>query len=515
MGILSWFSGLFTEKKRQYEAALNSDARTFGNIGRSAVSPNTDLKFAASTLRLRSVDVYQNTATGRAAVEALVAHVVGQGIDIEPDTGIERRDAALHEAWRMFCECASVCGRFSLEAMQRQAMRSVALGGASLWQIVSVDDGRPVPVGILSYDIERLSDNPADTIAEGNLFCNGIESDKMGRLVAVHILPADANHYGYHKGQGGKGSVPGSPLTPTGDLSYSGKPVRILADDIIYAFEPQRPGQFVGEPMLAPVLERIKQEEQLHQYELTAAKTGAAVAVAIVSDDDGSLLSNSDNADANGDGSGSVNYPSIDMAPGTIVKLMPGDDIRTVANNRPSQQVAPFSAAIRGGIAAAMRLRSVDLDKNYATANYSSMRSAQLDMRRHMEPLQQTFGRFWAKEVYLRILPMLSLIANHPIPSQPTMKARYCRCKIMPSGFPYVDPVKDIQGSIESIRAGLSTWQDELQGRGKDPRQVLARLKSELEDEVLSAIFNQKSTTPEQQEPKQSKVVDDDDDEDD
>ena len=115
--------GLFSRllkrnRKRKYDAASNNDGRTFGAIGRTALNPNTELKFSGRTLRQRSADVYQNTATGRAAVESLVASVIGQGIDIEPDTGRETRDKALHEAWRLFADQASVCGRFTLEDMQ-------------------------------------------------------------------------------------------------------------------------------------------------------------------------------------------------------------------------------------------------------------------------------------------------------------------------------------------------------------------------------------------------------------
>lgn len=457
---------------RSYDAAKSSGrGQVFGNVGGTDLGPNVELQYAGQILRNRSREAYRNNATARAAVEAFVAHVVGTGMDVEPASGDEARDDKMREVWAEWLQGASVCGRFSLWELQRQAMRTVMLGGDVLWQIVAVDDGRTIPFAILPIESDRLSDEAVEPIPSDRRFVQGVEIDRLGRPVAYHVTAEDSASITYGMGIAGNATLMGATLRdPQFGAGSKGKGVRIPAEDIIHAFEPLRPGQVRGEPMLAPVLTRIAQEGQLIDAELTAARTGAAVAVAIISE---SAAGIGGTATTETDGNG---YAVVDLSPGSIARLRPGEDIKTVRNERPSQQVAPFSTFIRGGIAAALRITATDLDKNYANANYSSMRAAQLDLRRQIEPIQEHFGRLLAVEVYRRLGQYFAMAAGLSLPSGGPGRRKALACTLHPDGFPYVDPQKDIAAAKDAIEANLSSYTDEVQRRGGDLRGMWTRL---------------------------------------
>lgn len=465
---------------RGYDAASGM-GWLWGNLrGGGNRSANSELASAGPVIRARTRELYRNNATARAAVEALVSTIVGTGIDVEPNTGDQKIDKRLRDAWRAWAECAGADGRQSLWDLQRQAVRSWANDGGALWQIVALSDmSRPIPSAIHPLEVDQLAPQPVKAPAVGTTFVSGVEVNRYGRPVAYHITehPGDVMS-AYLMGVAGSGLLPGGALTaPEFQGATAGiNGLRIDAKEIIHAYEALRPGQTVGEPRLCSVLGRIRQEGELIDYELCAAKVGAAPAVAITTQGGGGsypgLTAGSQGISAQGN-------TEVSLEPGAVARLLPGESVSVIENKRPSQGVAPFSRFIRGGIAAALGLRQTDLDRDYSQANYSSLRAAQQDVQRSMRPLQDMLGRQIAGEVYQRILPELAVSAGVTIPSDSAGRRRFYRYDLQPDGFPYVDPLKDAQGIQALIDSGLTTRKDEIAKRGGDYRQVWEQLAAE------------------------------------
>ncbi len=491
--------GLALINKRGYGGARGNGGAVFANSRASDGSADSELGPALPVLRMRSRQLYRDNATTRAAVEALVAHVVGTGIDVEPDTGKDADDKKLRDVLREWSEACDVTGRLSLWELERQAYRAEMLGGDSIWRIcyLSAEDakarGLALPVAIQALETDQLASAPINPIPKGHDFRAGVELDAIGRPFAYHILdghPGDTAH-AYEIGVNGSAShangkgigEKGGPLTQGGKARGSVIPAR----EIIHSFEALRPGQTRGEPILAPVLATISQEAELVEAELTSAKIGAAFAAVITSASSGSATLYEGDADTNKDGAGNE-FTKLEA--GLVARLAEGESIEQVGSTRPSQQIAPFRKMLRGDIAAGLRIRSQDLDKDYSGANYSSMRCAQLDLRRHIEPIQNAFGRRTVGELYRRIFDVLATAAGVRLGRTPEQIRKQARFTIHPDGFPYVDPEKDIKASIGAIAAGMSTWKDELGTRGKDFRKVQEQLKAELTDELREKIFN-------------------------
>jgi lambda family phage portal protein len=491
MGILSWLFG-GKPAKRSYDAAKQNNATWGGRRISASANADHDLSAARPEIRARSRNAYQNNASARAIVESLVGLVVSSGIDIEPDTGNDADDAAIKAAWTEWLPYADAAGCLDLWELQRQAYRSIVVAGEFLWVLADIDDPRrPIPFAIHSLEPDQLSDAPVADIPRGSRFIDGIELDRYGRPVAYHILsePADSIAAAF----GGSlvaGSGGAAIRVPAGAGRATG--YRVEADRVIHGFEKGRPSQTRGEPNLAPVLTTLWQEKQLVDAELTAAKVAAAHAVAVTVEGGAAAYPGPD-AGLSNDGQG----PTYDFSPGSVNVLSPGESVEVIGSTRPSQAIAPFRDMLRGDLAGAMRLPKRLIDRDVTKANYSSMRADMLDTRRQLDPVQQWFGRLVAGEVYRRALPQLALQAGVSLAPIGTDERRQQeRFTLHPDGWAYVDPQKDIAASIDGIRAGLTTWQDEIQSKGKDPRTVLAQLKAELGDEVLLAIFDQSKIKP-------------------
>lgn len=472
---------------REYTATKTGNHVWGGSRVYSSASADSDLIAARPVLRERSRHAYQNHASARAIVESLVGLVVSTGIDVEPDTGEESVDDSLRDAFVEWCEYADAGGRLDFYELTRQAFRSVVMAGECLAVIHDLDGDRPVPFAISVLEPDQLASDPVAPVAPGCTFVDGIEMDAYRRPVAYHVLSAPADSTTQPLG----GSlVPGSGGVQTvGSGSWRASGHRITADRVIHVYEVTRPGQTRGEPWLAPILGTMHQERQLVEAELTAAKICAAHAVAITSEGAGWPA-----GDDAASGTGDAGEPTYDFTPGAVSRLGPGEKAEVIKNDRPSQQIAPFRKMLRGDLAGASRLPQRLIDRDVSGANYSSMRADMLDTRRQLDPVQQWFGRGFAAEVYRRLLPQLAVYAGIRIPPAGTRERRaFMRCKVMPDGWAYVDPEKDVAAGIAAIRAGFSTWEEEVQGRGRDPRKVLAQLKKEIGDDVLGSIFSETS----------------------
>ncbi len=422
-------------------------------------SSNETLAPNLQTLIAQCRHLERTTTTARSVVEGHKADIIGTGIDVEPDTGDQTLDKLIKPEWLLWAECASVDGR-SLWELQHQAVGELDCAGAILWRKVVIPDRIEkglIPFAIMAYEPEWLCPFAVAAIAPGTRFVEGIEVDKFNRPIAYHLADPCQD---YGTGRSGE---------------------RVLASEIIHGFEARRPLQAHGEPILAPAVERIKQEEDLVSIELKAAKNTSALAVAITS---------KYHPDETSDGStGSDAEAVTDMSPGSVVRLFPDEDVKTISNNRPNQLIDAFRKMLQGDVAGACRTAVKWLRKDYSGATFMNARLEQLDNKRMHAPTQQWLGRFIASAPYESVLPWIMLRLGRSLPSDPRANRAMLRHKLMPDSPGYVDPVKDEEGAVNRIRDNLSTLQEEAAALGKDWRKIIEQRKLE-NDELKKAGLN-------------------------
>lgn len=414
-------------------------------------------------LRNHARHLERNNPTMRAAVDGLVALVVGSGIALEPDTGDEATDDRLRAVWQEYHQCVTVDGR-DLYHLQDQGFREVVVAGELIWREVILPervDAGDIPLAILPLEGEWLDDVTAGSIVylpgpDGTVRVGSVTLDRYGRAIKYRIRNPEYNS-----------------LWPAEELP---------AAALIHVFERRRSIQARGEPWAAPIIERLQQDGDLVDTELQAAITASAIGIAITSEVH-DPLDTGDNNDAS-EPAGYEDDPAQSLRLGGVARLFPGEDIKAFSHDRPSQQIAPFRQGIRGDIAAALRCPQRFLDRDVSRANYSSMRADMLDTERILGPVREWYGHATAGRIYRDVLPYLCAKAGVPF------KKRYAKYRLVPDGQAYVDPQKDVQAAIMAISAGLSTWEKEAGKRGDDAKKLREQLSKELKDPLLKAIFD-------------------------
>lgn len=439
-GGITWTANyLFASSAYASTDAAKNSLRRFRPTGLTA---DGALYGSLTLLIAQARQLERSTPLGRAVVDALPAELVGSGIDVLPVTGDDKLDGDLQQAFHDWAEHAMVDGS-SLWAWQSACARELATAGAALARVMV----RPervtkncLPVCLMPLEVEWLSVQPVVPVQDGNAYFRGVELDKLGLPVFYHLR---------------------HPYSSTGGE-------RVPASEIIHVFEKRRPQQTHGEPMLAPVIERILQDSRLVEAELSAALATTAPAAAITTEG-GSLP---------GDGEDSTtDDPQVDFAAGSIARLLPGEKVEVIKNDRATQDISPFRREIRSDVAAACRCSMWWLDRDPSRANYSSMRMDQLLSKRATAGLKALLGAGVAGKPYELALPWICLSLR--IAVTPEMY----RYELRPDQPEYVDPYKDTLASSLAIASGLSTYEIELSSRGKDRKQVfetLAREKAEM-----------------------------------
>ena len=396
---------------------------------------NQILSQSLPVLRAHCRHLSRNNPTARAAEEALVALIVGTGIDLVPDTGDRAIDAKIRKEWAELRDNCDVDGR-DLYTIQQETCRGMVVTGEGLWRFI-VDpelSGRGnVPVRILPLESEWLADDIPPPGVNSITAVSGVAMDRYGRAVA----------YGLSNPAGGA-------------VEW------VDADSISLIFERRRSLQARGEPWMCAVIETLMNERDLVDAELYAAKQSAAMALVITSDFHGDLDT---------DENGTPDDPAAIVRIGGVARLNPGEDIKSFSHTRPSQQIAPFRQMLRGDIAASLRIPQRFLDRDVSRANYSSMRADMLDTERLLAPVREWFGHQTAGRLYKKALPFLALRAGVKLP-----RAKY---RLVPDVQPYVDPEKDIRAKVMAITAGLSNYETEIGKQGGEWDQIWQQLKTE------------------------------------
>lgn len=406
-----------------------------------SVSANELATMSLPQLRALCRKLERDNPTARAAVEGFVAQVVGTGIALEPDHGDETINDRIRTVWRDLIRGCDVSGKRSIYDIQTQSCREWFVAGEFLWRTPVLQERAAqglCPLVIQCLECEWIAPIVPAPPADGITMVAGIELNRWAIPVAYNLQ---------------------NPETAFGQQIE-----RVPASEIVHEFERRRSLQARGEPVLAPVVERIWQEGDLVDAELRSAVNCAALAIVVTS--------------AGGPGpvdttqQGTVEDPAQQIGVGSIARLPLGDKVEAFQHNRPSQPIVQFRDTIRGDIAAGCRIPKTYLDKDYSKANYSSMRAAMLDNERLIAPVREWFGHSTIGAYYLRCLPYLCLMAGVKMPKR-------IHYRLIPDVMPYVDPYKDIQAAAMAVAGGFTTHEAEIGKRGGDIRQVWEQLARE------------------------------------
>jgi len=361
----------------------------------------------------------------------------------------------------------------NVSQMLRLAYRHKIIDGDALaivhWRPNLVKMGKAkYATAIQIVDPDRLS-NPFN-MYDQRYVRGGVEVNDDGAPIAYHIRKA-------HQGDWFNADKAVIWERIVKETSW-GRPI------VIHDFDHDRAAQHRGGiGILTPVMQRLKMLIKYDGTELDAAIVNAIFGAYIQSPFDAGLvedaLGGSDELSAYQDFR--VNYHSqakIKLGDVRMPILAPGEEIKAVSAERPNSNFADFESAVLRSIAAGTGMSAQQISQNWSEVNYSSYRAAMLEAWKTFERRRIDFSVGFAQPIFSAWMEEAFDKKEFPLPSGAPdyidFRSLYSKCRWQGPGRGYVDDVKEKQGSILAMDAGLSTLDHEASAlAGRDWREIL------------------------------------------
>lgn len=482
---VTWFhpqAGLERMRKRAALAAASgyvgarsdrtSLQRWAASVGASA---DTDTLPDLEILRARSRDLERNDPMAHSAISTKTANVIGSGHVVRPEVDFSRLRISAGEAeawegqaldiWNNWAESrdCDVTRAQTFVELEDLVYRSRLLSGdVFVIRRYKERPGRLLGTCVQVVEADRLS-NP-NWVSDSDRMAGGIEFDQDGAPAAYHF----ADRHAVDRGN-------------TGGLVWR----RVPAFDatgrrmVLHIHGPRkRPDMTRYAPMLAPVIEALKQRSRYSEAELMAAVVSACFAIAMPSPD-GDL---SEGLVQENKGGATAGNQIVMTDPGQIFDLLPGEEVKSFAPGRPNPQFAPFIDAIAREVGAGTDLPHEMLVKQFQ-ASYSASRAA-------LEMAWQFFKTDRALHVSQFCEPVYEDVITEAIArgllkapgffTDPLRKQAWLGSTWMGPSRPTIDPVKDANADEKYLAMGVTTRTRIAAERfGVDYRAVRRRIERE------------------------------------
>lgn len=444
-------------------------------------SPKEDIDDNIGLLRERSRDLFMGgspMATG--AIKTIRTNVVGSGLRLKSQLdseflGLSASDAddlerAIEREFSLWADnqdCDAARSK-TFGQIQSLAVLSALISGdvfATLPVVPRV--GRVYDLRILLIESDRIATPAMVDIADRDRVVEGIEHDKYGAPVAYYIADRHPKSFELMRENEVK-------RVPAFGKKTGRRNVLHITQDL------ERPGQMRGVPLLAPVIEAIKQLGRYTDAELMAAVVSSFYTVFIKTATPDLQLGEAIPMEEQVD-TGDLN--SYEMGNGSIVALNEGESIETANPGRPNTAFDGFVIAVCRQIGAAIELPYELLLKQF-TASYSASRAALLEawkmfmMRRSwlVENFCQPVYEEWLSEAVAK-----GRISAPGFFEDPAVRAAWCRADWYGPSQGQLDPLKEARAGKVRVDEGFSTRERESAELGGQSYDQIHRVRSREE----------------------------------
>jgi lambda family phage portal protein len=253
---------------------------------------------------------------------------------------------------------------------------------------------------------------------------------------------------------------------------------------VLHYYERDRATQHRGLAAFTPVLNDFKMGNRFSSVTLQAAILSAVFSLAVESpyDPEGlkELLQSGQLDDLNNYSALRATYHKdrpIRLNNAAVLPLFPGEQIKTVQPTQPGHEFDPFMHHVLRKAAAATGSSTAEITRDWSRNNYSSLRGELVAVWRTVSRRRAHFDRGFAKPFYVAWLEEAHDVAGLPLPAAAPdfIEARgaLSRCKWIGAPRGWVDPVKEAQGAVLRMDAGLSSLQQEGAEQGHDWEEML------------------------------------------
>lgn len=477
IGVFSPESALKRDVARQKQKFINSlygSGKGYGKYGASfarksllgwitsGTNADDDIVDNIETLRNRSRDLYMGAPLATGALKTMRTNIVGSGLALNPQIdaeflGLTEDEArtwekAVTREWKLWAETVECDAerRQNFYQLQSLVLLSALMSGDVFVTMPVVRRGGSVydlRIGLIEAD--RVC-NPQGEIANGRNVLGGVEIGQYGETVAYWV--AKYNPGSFPKLVGISDKQEWTRIHAFGKDTGRRNVLHIMADV-------ERPAQRRGVPLLAPVIESLKQLSRYSEAELMAAVVAGMFTVFIKSNSPSTPLGQMFDPASHLD----HDPNSYELGNGAIVGLEEGEEVQIANPGRPNTAFDGFVIAISRQIGAALEIPYELLVKSF-TASYSAARASLLEAWKMFRMRREWLIGGFCKPVYEEWLTEAVLkgrIKAEGFLTDPAIRAAWCGAEWYGDAQGQLDPLKEANAAKVRVEEGFSTRERE------------------------------------------------------
>ncbi len=437
-----------------------------------AGSPDDEQRYDRAFLLARSSDLERNDALAGGAIAEAVLSVVGTGLSLHPEPNRKilgwSQDQAVEwaeEAKQRFNlwagdprEC-DIRRRSNFYQAQSLAYRTVASRGDCF--VLLPRKKHPGTTWAAKFQLvegDRVLNPPG--LVDSPAMNQGVETDEYGGIKAFWFCKKHPTIVG---------------LKPSDFIKINawGPDGQRLVLPLMHE---HRLDLRRGYPLLAPVIQPLKQLSRLSDAELTAAIVTSFIAVVIEKSGTGPGPLGTIGKDQNGKG-------FTELGPAMVAELNPGESITPVAPVRPNGAFDPFWNSLMGQVAMRLQIPPEVLLKKF-NSSYTAARGAlQQFWRFVVTERENLLAPDFCQPLYETWLSEEVAAGRMQAPGffvSPLLRAAYGAARWVGDAAPILDPLKEVMASKEMVANTFSTYAEQtLRLNGGDSEANLERLTRE------------------------------------
>lgn len=274
---------------------------------------------ARKTIIARARDREQNSPIAQAILHALKSYGTHTGINPVPTTSSPSFNARALEAWNQWCEVCDVSSRQHFYQLQAMIDARVFVDG-DIFTLLTFNDANLPRIQLV--ESHRCA-------AKSDFFRSETENEFDGVILDGRGRPVQ---YRFHED------------SDSGQLNVE-ESILKNAEDVIHHYNPFRPGQIRGISQFAPVLNTIRDIDEIEQAEMRSVKEHSGLSKAIYNESgevDGDPIKDRfqtethQKEDADGNLIEVTDWYEEKIGGETVVMRRSGDRLDLLSSNRPS-----------------------------------------------------------------------------------------------------------------------------------------------------------------------------------
>ena len=432
-------------------------------VGWKVSGQNADDDIVANlpTLRDRSRDLYMGGGFAAGALKTIRTNVVGSGLMLSalPDAEFLKLSDDEARAWRKNVEREWKLFSYDVncDAERRQnfyQMQSLVLlsalmsGDVFVYMPIIKRAGVTYDLCIGLIEADRVCDPMPYPV--GKNVWGGVEVGSYGETVAYYVAK-------YHPGA----TLPLNVKNPLQEWK------RVLAfgrttgrKNVLHIMcDVERPAQRRGVPLLAPVIEALKQLSRYTEAELMAAVISGMFTIFVKSNSPSSPLASMFPSGMKVD----KDPNAYEIGNGAIVSLDPGEEIQTANPGRPNTAFDGFVTAVCRQIGSAVEVPYELLIKHFS-ASYSASRASLIEAWKMFCMRREWLASSFCQPIYEEWLTEAVIKGRVKAPGffdDPAIRAAWCNADWYGDAMGQLSPLDEAKAAEIRVEGGFSTRERE------------------------------------------------------